>query len=313
MIKNFNIALFGGRGYVGQEIIQLINIHPNFSLNRAYSSSSAGERVLKYTKNKDLKYSLLTIEDINLNNIDIVILALPNEQSFKYVEVIRKVSQSIIIIDLSSDHRFDDEWVYRIPEIHNDSPNPNISNPGCYATAIQLSVAPITNLIKNKLVSIGISGFSGAGSSPNDKNDPKNLSDNIIPYKLVDHIHEREIRAHSYKDIFFSPHVANFFRGILITSHVELSDEVDLDALINVYKNFYKDKKLITIINNEPMINNVANTHNAIIGGFSIDLSKKNIVVCCVIDNLLKGAATQAIQNLNISCNLDNLTGIKHG
>ena len=313
MIKNFNIALFGGRGYVGQEIIQLINIHPNFSLNRAYSSSSAGERVLKYTKNKDLKYSLLTIEDINLNNIDIVILALPNEQSFEYVEAIRKFSQSIIIIDLSSDHRFDDGWVYRIPEIHNDSLHPNIANPGCYATAIQLSVAPITNLIKNKLVSIGISGYSGAGSSLNDKNDPKNLTDNIIPYKLADHIHEREVRAHSYKDTFFSPHVANFFRGILITSHIELSDEIDLDTLIDTYKNFYKDKKLINIIKNEPMINNVAKTHNAIIGGFSIDLSKKNIVVCCVIDNLLKGAATQAIQNLNISCNLDNLTGIKYG
>ena len=298
---------------MGQEIIQLINIHPNFSLNRAYSSSSAGERVLKYTKNKDLKYSLLTIEDINLNNIDIVILALPNEQSFEYVEVIKKFSQSIIIIDLSSDHRFDDGWVYRIPEIHNGSSHLNIANPGCYATAIQLSVAPITNLIKNKLVSIGISGYSGAGSSLNDKNDPKNLTDNIIPYKLADHIHEREVRAHSYKDTFFSPHVANFFRGILITSHIELSDEMHLDTLIDAYKNFYKDKKLINIIKNEPMINNVAKTHNAIIGGFSIDLSKKNIVVCCVIDNLLKGAATQAIQNLNISCNLDNLTGIKHG
>ena len=313
MIKNFNIALFGGRGYVGQEIIQLINIHPNFSLNQAYSSSSAGERVLKYTKNKDLKYSLLTIEDINLNNIDIVILALPNDQSFEYVEVIKKFSKSIIIIDLSSDHRFDDGWVYRIPEIHNGSSHLNIANPGCYATAIQLSVAPITNLIKNKLVSIGISGYSGAGSSLNDKNDPKNLTDNIIPYKLADHIHEREVRAHSYKDTFFSPHVANFFRGILITSHIELSDEIDLDTLIDVYKNFYKDKKLINIIKKEPMINNVAKTHNAIIGGFSIDLSKKNIVVCCVIDNLLKGAATQAIQNLNISCNLDNLTGIKYG
>ena len=313
MIKNFKIALFGGRGYVGQEIIPLINIHPNFSLNQAYSSSSAGERVVKYTKNKDLKYSLLTIEDINLNNIDIVILALPNEQSFEYVEAIRKFSQSIIIIDLSSDHRFDDGWVYRIPEIHNGSSHPNIANPGCYATAIQLSVAPITNLIKNKLVSIGISGYSGAGSSLNDKNDPKNLSDNIIPYKLADHIHEREVRAHNYKDTFFSPHVANFFRGILITSHIELSDEIDLDTLIDAYKNFYKDKKLINIIKNEPMINNVAKTHNAIIGGFSIDLSKKNIVVCCVIDNLLKGAATQAIQNLNISCNLDNLTGIKYG
>ena len=298
---------------MGQEIIQLINIHPNFSLNRAYSSSSAGERVLKYTKNKDLKYSLLTIEDINLNNIDIVILALPNKQSFEYVEAIRKFSQSIIIIDLSSDHRFDDGWVYRIPEIHNGSSHPNIANPGCYATAIQLSVAPITNLIKNKLVSIGISGYSGAGSSLNDKNDPKNLKDNIIPYKLADHIHEREVRAHSYKNTFFSPHVANFFRGILITSHIELSDEIDLDTLIDTYKNFYKDKKLINIIKNEPMINNVAKTHNAIIGGFSIDLSKKNIVVCCVIDNLLKGAATQAIQNLNISCNLDNLTGIKYG
>ena len=173
MIKNFNIALLGGRGYVGQEIVKLINDHPNFLLKQAFSSSSFGDKVPNYTKNKNLSYSLLSTNNMDLKNIDIVILALPNNESYKYVETIRKVSSTIIILDLSSDHRFEDRWAYRVPEVHDHDLNVNISNPGCYATAMQLSVAPIINLVKDKLVAVGISGFSGAGSSPNDKNDSK--------------------------------------------------------------------------------------------------------------------------------------------
>ena len=312
MIKNFNIALLGGRGYVGQEIVKLINDHPNFLLKQAFSSSSFGDKVPNYTKNKNLSYSLLSTNNMDLKNIDIVILALPNNESYKYVETIRKVSSTIIILDLSSDHRFEDRWAYRVPEVHDHDLNVNISNPGCYATAMQLSVAPIINLVKDKLVAVGISGFSGAGSSPNDKNDSKNLANNIIPYKLTNHIHEREVRVHGYRKTFFSPHVANFFRGILITSHIQISREIELIELIKLYKDYYKEKNLVSVIEAEPMINNVAKTHQAIIGGFSIDKSKRNITICCVIDNLLKGAATQAIQNLNISCNLNNLTGIKY-
>ncbi|MDB4591845.1 N-acetyl-gamma-glutamyl-phosphate reductase [Gammaproteobacteria bacterium] len=312
MIKNFNIALLGGRGYVGQEIVKLINDHPNFLLKQAFSSSSFGDKVPNYTKNKNLSYSLLSTNNMDLKNIDIVILALPNNESYKYVETIRKVSSTIIILDLSSDHRFEDRWAYRVPEVHDHDLNVNISNPGCYATAMQLSVAPIINLVKDKLVAVGISGFSGAGSSPSDKNDSKNLANNIIPYKLTNHIHEREVRVHGYSKTFFSPHVANFFRGILITSHIQISKEIELIELIKLYKDYYKEKKLVSVIEAEPMINNVAKTHQAIIGGFSIDKSKRNITICCVIDNLLKGAATQAIQNLNISCNLNNLTGIKY-
>lgn len=312
MIKNFNIALLGGRGYVGQEIVKLINDHPNFLLKQAFSSSSFGDKVPNYTKNKNLSYSLLSTNNMDLKNIDIVILALPNNESYKYVETIRKVSSTIIILDLSSDHRFEDRWAYRVPEVHDHDLNVNISNPGCYATAMQLSVAPIINLVKDKLVAVGISGFSGAGSSPNDKNDSKNLANNIIPYKLTNHIHEREVRVHGYSKTFFSPHVANFFRGILITSHIQISSEIELIELIKLYKDYYKEKNLVSVIEAEPMINNVAKTHQAIIGGFSIDKSKRNITICCVIDNLLKGAATQAIQNLNISCNLNNLTGIKY-
>lgn len=312
MIKNFNIALLGGRGYVGQEIVKLINDHPNFLLKQAFSSSSSGDKVPNYTKNKNLSYSLLSTNNMDLKNIDIVILALPNNESHKYVENIRKVSSTIIILDLSSDHRFEDRWAYRVPEVHDHDLNVNISNPGCYATAMQLSVAPIINLVKDKLVAVGISGFSGAGSSPNDKNDSKNLANNIIPYKLTNHIHEREVRVHGYSKTFFSPHVANFFRGILITSHIQISREIELIELIKLYKDYYKEKNLVSVIEAEPMINNVAKTHQAIIGGFSIDKSKRNITICCVIDNLLKGAATQAIQNLNISCNLNNLTGIKY-
>jgi N-acetyl-gamma-glutamylphosphate reductase len=159
---------------------------------------------------------------------------------------------------------------------------------------------------------VGISGYSGAGATPNEKNDPNNLEGNIIPYSLSGHIHEKEVMKHCYEKISFSPHVANFFRGILITSHIQLINKLSSSEIYDLYKSFYKDKKLIQVIKEIPMINKVSNSHYVFIGGFEVDESGYGLTVCCTLDNLLKGAATQAIQNLNHACSLDQLTGINY-
>lgn len=313
MKTKFNIAILGGRGYVGQEIIKIINNHPYFFISDIYSKTSKGKLVDDYTKLKSLTYKLLDSPDkLDYKNIDIVIMALSNNESPDYVKSIEEYDPNIIIIDISADYRFDERWAYKLPELTVSDEKRRISNPGCYASAIQFSLFPIKHLIDGKVSCMGISGYSGAGATPNDKNNPINLEDNIIPYSLSGHIHEKEVMKHCYKDISFSPHVANFFRGILITSHIKLTKKLSNSEIHNIYKSFYKGKELIKVIKEIPMINKVSNSHYVYIGGFEVDESGYGLTVCCTLDNLLKGAATQVIQNLNHACNLDELTGINY-
>lgn len=302
MSKNkYNIALLGGRGFVGQEIIKIIDNHKYFDLSLVYSSSKVGQKIDSYNKNPELKYSNLN-EEMKLDEIDIVIFALPNGESSKFVEKIEKIDSSIVMIDIGSDFRFNNNWFYSIPEINNITTGVNrISNPGCYATASQLSIVPIKKFITSKVSCIGISGYSGAGATPNDKNNPNIIKESIYPYSLSNHTHEKEINKHCYSEVYFSPHVADFFRGILITSHFSLSEKLNEKKVLKIYSDFYKNNKLIRILKEAPLIKDVINTNYAIIGGFSVSDDGQNLVTCCVIDNLLKGAASQCIQNLNIA------------
>ena len=312
MKNKINIAMIGGRGFVGQEIISILNDHPIFMLSKVFSKTAGGEVVEGYKKTSNLKYCLLDKSNLQLENVDIAIMALANDESESYISIIKKDYPNIIFIDLSSDHRLDKTWNYRVPELTTKKATKFISNPGCYASAIQFSLAPIKNLISGRVSSIGISGYSGAGASPNDKNNPINLKNNIIPYSLTNHLHEQEVSKHCYEEISFSPHVGNFFRGILITSHIQLKTSQTNQEILETFVDFYKNSKLIEVLDDIPMINKVANTHKVLIGGISIDNSGVNLTVCCTLDNLLKGAATQVIQNLNSACSLDELTGIDY-
>lgn len=312
MKNKINIAMIGGRGFVGQEIISILNDHPIFMLSKVFSKTAGGEVVEGYKKTSNLKYCLLDKSNLQLENVDIAIMALANDESESYINIIKKDYPNIIFIDLSSDHRLDKTWNYRVPELTTKKATKFISNPGCYASAIQFSLAPIKNLISGRVSSIGISGYSGAGASPNDKNNLVNLKNNIIPYSLTNHLHEQEVSKHCYEEISFSPHVGNFFRGILITSHIQLKTSQTNQEILETFVDFYKNSKLIEVLDDIPMINKVANTHKVLIGGISIDNSGVNLTVCCTLDNLLKGAATQVIQNLNSACSLDELTGIDY-
>ena len=313
MKTSFNISILGGRGYVGQEIIKIINNHPNFFISNIYSKTSQGKLVDDYKKSKSLTYKLLDSPDkLDFTNIDIVIMALSNNESFDYIKSIEGHDPNIIIIDISADYRFDDEWAHKLPEIASQTKDKRISNPGCYASAIQFSLFPIKHLINGKVSCMGISGYSGAGATPNEKNDSNNLEGNIIPYSLSGHIHEKEVMRHCYEEISFSPHVANFFRGILITSHIQLTKKSSSSEIYDLYKSFYNNKKLIKVIKEIPMINKVTESHYVYLGGFEVDESGYGLTLCCTLDNLLKGAATQVIQNLNNACSLDHLTGINY-
>ena len=303
------IGLLGGRGYVGQEIIKLLVNHKHLNITSIFSSSKAGQSVPLNVGN-ELLYQDLSLDKIVLFDEDAFILALPNNESQNYVDLIHRHNPQAIIVDLSADHRFDQAWEYRVPELSETVQSTKISNPGCYASAMQFMLAPLKNILAGPVHLYGISGYSGAGANPNSRNDQEALQDSILPYSLVSHLHEKEVKAHSYPEILFTPHVGNFFRGIMMTGNFILSESMSADEIYNLFVNHYQSEQLICIQPELPNLQDVQNTSNVIMGGFAVDQEINRLTFCCALDNLLKGAATQTVQNLNSAFGWDDNLGI---
>ncbi|HFC30437.1 MAG TPA: N-acetyl-gamma-glutamyl-phosphate reductase, partial [Oceanospirillales bacterium] len=275
MKKKINIALVGARGYVGFELIQLIDKHPNAQLVAAYSRQYDGRKVCDIVKgfsDDKLRYCADELKDLENKDLDVIFLALPNEIAAKNRELWLKISKKCVIIDLSSDFRFDDTWTYGQPETRQKEiiGKKRIANPGCYATASQLAILPIVDLLDATPNIFGVSGYSGAGSKPSDKNNQKLLKDNLMPYKLVDHIHEREVSHVLNHPVYLMPHVAQFFRGIHLTISIKLKEPKKISGIEKIYANYYKDFELIKVCQEIPEVSQVQNTHSVLIGGFSI-------------------------------------------
>jgi N-acetyl-gamma-glutamylphosphate reductase len=209
------IGLLGGRGYVGQEIFELINNHPTLSITSVYSSSQAGQSVPSSPKDNPLSYLSTDLTNLELSNEDAYVLALPNDQSNSYVDKILEHNPEAILLDISSDHRFNASWEYRLPELSEPVSATKISNPGCYATAMQLMLAPLVDKIIGPVNFFGISGYSGAGASPNPRNDKELLSNNILAYSMINHLHEQEVKHQMYEEIFLHHMLLNFLGAFI--------------------------------------------------------------------------------------------------
>lgn len=302
-------VLVGARGYVGSELISIISQHSAIELIAASSRELEGKPVQQYTKS-ELRYGNLTPDDVVELSPNLVILALPNGLASRFVAALDQKGASTTVIDLSADYRFDRDWSYSLPEVYQPKIMTRISNPGCYATAIQLSIAPVKHLVQGRVSCFGISGYSGAGTSPSDKNNTELLADNVMPYSLANHLHEKEVSSHLDTDIKFSPHVAEFFRGISLTSHIPLIEPVSDGDIEKLYRDFYRNAELVQVQSEPPQITQVAKTYEAIIGGWTLSEDGTHLAVNCALDNLLKGAASQAIQNINIAFGLPQLEGL---
>jgi len=232
--KPKRVALVGARGYTGQALISLINSHPYLSLSHVSSRELAGQKLAGYDK-ADITYSNLTVEDIKKmqenGEVDCWVMALPNGVCKPFVDAVvagggAGETGSSIIVDLSADYRFNDEWTYGLPELVQRSDitkATRISNPGCYATAAQLAIAPLIDQLEGVPTVFGVSGYSGAGTKPSPKNDVEILKDNLLAYSLTDHIHEREISKQLGTEVGFIPHVAVWFQGIHVSSFFKKS------------------------------------------------------------------------------------------
>jgi N-acetyl-gamma-glutamyl-phosphate reductase / acetylglutamate kinase len=177
----------------------------------------------------------------------------------------------------------------------------HISNPGCYATAAQIGIAPLLEFVSAPPTIFGVSGYSGAGTKPSPKNDIRLLRDNLIPYSMTDHIHEREISHHLNSQAFFIPHVAQWFQGITHSINIPLSRKLTSRDIRHLYQDRYAGEQLVKVSGEAPLVRDISGRHGVAVGGFAVASSGDRVVLVATIDNLLKGAATQALQNINLS------------
>lgn len=314
MTEPYLIGLVGARGHAGAELLHLIAAHPELMLAFAVSREWAGRQVNEISPDilDESVFEALDPAEVARRRSDAIMLALPDGAAAPYVDAVRKTAPDKIIIDLSSDFRFDDAWVYGLPELfrHRIQNARRIANPGCYATAMELAVAPMLAQLSGPASVFGVSGYSGAGTSPSPRNDVARLKDNVMPYALVGHKHEREASRHLGAPVRFTPHVVPAFRGLVATAHLPLKEPMSAAALKAVYEKAYKDERLVAIQDAPPELKDGTDRRGALLGGFAVAEDGGHAVVVAAIDNLLKGAAVQAIQNLNLALGLDEYLGI---
>lgn len=313
-----SVVVIGARGYTGAELLPLLWRHPEFEISAVGSSSVAGHPVNAHVEGMEGCELLFSeIRPVTLENYpsDACVLALPNGYASGYVDALDRHKPSTVVVDLSADHRFDPAWAYgqseRFPDLISGATR--IANPGCYATGAQLALAPLLDKLVGTPAVFGVSGFSGAGKTPSRKNDPDVLKDNLLPYSLNEHVHEKEVSHHIGQDVRLLPHVAPFFRGISLTLAAELQTPQTEDELFRLYREFYGACPLVDVRADIPEVAEVRGTHHVLLGGFSVSkINPHRVSLVSVLDNLLKGAATQAVQNLNLAFGLDAMTGLKN-
>lgn len=309
-----SLGIVGARGHVGAELIRLVAAHPRFELAFVSSRALDGQRVAEHNPDYrgTLRYSSPDYDELPRLVADAVVLALPNGKAARCVEAFDNAGSDALLIDLSADYRFDPGWYYGLPELTREdyAGQRRISNPGCYATAMQLAIAPMLDALDGPVQCFGVSGYSGAGTTPSDRNDPAKLHDNLMPYALTGHVHEREVSGRLGHPVEFMPHVAPHFRGITVTANLHLERPFTRDEVFERYRDRYAEEPLVRVVDEAPWVSAIAGRHHVEVGGITLSADGRRLVVVATEDNLLKGAATQALQNLNRAFGLPELTGI---
>lgn len=283
------IGLIGARGYTGQALVDLLNNHPLMDLCHVSSRELAGQELQGYSKRKVI-YETLSPEDVAQldkdGKVDCWVMALPNGVCKPYIDALDAVAKTSdrksVIVDLSADYRFNDDWTYGLPELTKRSEICNstrISNPGCYATGAQLAIAPLKDHIDGAVNVFGISGYSGAGVKPSPKNDINLLRDNLIAYSLTGHIHEQEIAHHRGLPVAFTPHVSSWFRGIHLTVSIPLKKAMTSRDVRHLFQDQYAGEPLVKVVGEPPLVRSLAERHHCELGGFAMDSTGKRVVV----------------------------------
>mgnify|MGYP001473678225 CR=1 FL=1 len=335
-----SIGIVGASGYTGEELIRLLLKHPEVSIDILTSRTHAGRAVDDvYSFSEKLGKKFLEPKVENLLTCDVVFFASPNGVAMNMARDL--INSNVRIIDISADFRIPnvDTWekwygqkhtcpelikesVYGLPEIKNQREKiaaaKIIANPGCYPTASLLSLLPILDIVKEQRIIINAtSGISGAGRNLNPEKLFEAGTENYQAYAVAKHRHYPEMLnqtniVNKDIDLLFVPHLSSVERGIYSTHYVTI-DNLDLNHLYDVFNEYYNDADFIKILDmTYPKLGNVNNTNNCAISLFaSSDRNESsNLVIMSAIDNLIKGASGQAIQNMNIMFNITETAGL---
>ncbi|TVP49321.1 MAG: N-acetyl-gamma-glutamyl-phosphate reductase [Mongoliibacter sp.] len=309
-------AIIGAAGYTGGELLRLLVHHPNCELVYVHSNSQKGKKVTQSHPDLLGDTDLVFTNEVQTEGIDAVFLGLPHGQTKGFLEK-HDFNPDTIIIDLSTDFRDESNgFVYGLPEVNKDKIKlaKKIANPGCFATGIQLALAPAISKgwVKDNIHVSGITGSTGAGKGLSETSHFSYRLSNISVYKLFTHQHLKEIKQtfsqlkeDFNKDLLFVPYRGNFSRGIWITAYFPFAGQAE--EAIKAYKEFYKDAPFALVSENEIDLKQAVNTNKCLI---YVQKEKDQLVIYSAIDNLLKGASGQAVQNFNLAFDLDEKTGL---
>ena len=316
------VGIVGGAGYTAGELIRILLNHKEVAINFVYSTSNAGNKICNIHGDLLGETNLKFTNTMNFG-VDILFLCLGHGNSKAFLEK-NEFSESTIIIDLSNDFRLNEnsifqnkKFVYGLPELNSEDIKEAkyIANPGCFATAVQLALLP---LAKNKLIIDdvhvnAVTGATGAGTSLSKTTHFTWRDNNFSYYKPFTHQHLGEINQsvnqlqNTFKtDINFMPNRGNFSRGIFVTSYTKFNGS--LEEAENLYQDFYKNAAF-TFISDEPLhLKQVVNTNKCLI---HLHKHENKLLVTSVIDNLVKGASGQAVQNMNLIFGFEEREGLE--
>jgi N-acetyl-gamma-glutamyl-phosphate reductase len=318
MIK---VGIVGGAGYTGGELLRLLINHPEARIGFIHSSSNAGNTIGKVHADLEGETSLMFTNKLS-DDIEVLFMCVGHGDAKKFLDA-NKLGDHIRIIDLSQDFRLkanskfqNRQFVYGLPELNKEAIRQasNIANPGCFATALQLGLLPLAKAgLLSDIYSTGITGSTGAGQGLSPTSHFSWRANNVQAYKTLTHQHLKEVgesvaslNGATEVDINFVPWRGDFTRGIFISS--QLKCDLPENELQELYASFYEAHPF-TIVSKEPIfLKQVVNTNKCFI---QLEKVGNKLVVHSIVDNMLKGASGQAVQNMNLMFGIDETTGLR--
>lgn len=311
MIK---VGIIGGGGYTAGELIRILLRHPEAEIIYVHSNSQQGKLISDVHQDLIGETWLTFTNTVNID-IDVLFLCQGHGQSIKFLEQ-HDIPKEVTIIDLSRDYRLGEEFVYGLPELNKPAiqQSKRIANPGCFATALQLALLPLakTHQLKEEVHIHAITGSTGAGQSPVPTTHFSWRSNNLSVYKAFAHQHLDEIKRSLTqlqpgfdKALNFLPVRGNFSRGIFASLYT--NTELNIEEIHDLYHEFYANQPFVLLSQQNPSLKQVVNTNKCIL---HVEKHGEKVLIISMIDNLVKGASGQAVQNMNLTQGLEESMGL---
>ena len=312
------IGIFGAAGYTGGELMRLLLNHPAAEIVFAHSESNAGNLVSDVHEGMVGDCELCFCRDYSFDHVDVIFLCFGHGKSEAFLKE-HTIPADVKVIDLAQDFRIagKHDFVYGLPEMHRDAIRKanRLANPGCFATCIQLALLPAlkAGILNGDIHVNGITGSTGAGQKPGATTHFSWRNDNISVYKTFTHQHLLEINqtvqelAPGYTGrVLFIPQRGCFARGIFVSAYARCS--APIEEVRSLYADYYKDAPFTHVVSHSPDLKQVVNTNKAVV---YVEKYEDQLLMLCCIDNLLKGAVGQAVQNMNLMFGLDEEAGLR--